>query len=361
MNFLDPKERVLDLELTSYGRYLLSVGKFSPSHYAFFDDDIIYDATYAGITTEHQSETEERIQEETPRLGAQTVFSAREVAVFSSSPNVINDLIIGQDIENLREVDKQKLEQRVRVQEQPDNAEVLQQPIGNSNPAYDKNPAWLATFLKAPLSSSAPYQTISSSLGILYKNIPQLNVNIEYQIYRNSAKYNFALDPKSRDEVFDIEPREDVYNLLPDAPGNNEILANIKFETNSSIVIQKDRLVLRLEEANTFYQKENFEIELYEIEEVGNVENLLPLKFYDNQNKLFDDKINGTIEKQTAEQYFSFLVDGEILPENICPLIREDKTPQFFQRRMYDCEDLHEEFTFENIYQQNNDTEDFCP
>ena len=35
--FVNKKERVFDIELTSYGRYLMSVGKFKPEYYAFYD------------------------------------------------------------------------------------------------------------------------------------------------------------------------------------------------------------------------------------------------------------------------------------------------------------------------------------
>ena len=41
--FLNKKERVYDLKLTSYGEYLMSVGRYKPHYYAFFDDNITYD------------------------------------------------------------------------------------------------------------------------------------------------------------------------------------------------------------------------------------------------------------------------------------------------------------------------------
>ena len=59
--FADQIEEVLDIELTQYGKNLLTRGRFKPAFYAFFDDDIIYDSTYAGFT-EIQNETEKRIQ-----------------------------------------------------------------------------------------------------------------------------------------------------------------------------------------------------------------------------------------------------------------------------------------------------------
>jgi hypothetical protein len=46
MTFFDKKQDVLKIELTPYGRSLLSNGKLMPKYYAFFDDDIIYDIDY---------------------------------------------------------------------------------------------------------------------------------------------------------------------------------------------------------------------------------------------------------------------------------------------------------------------------
>ena len=46
--FINKKERVFDLKLTTYGRHLLSVGTLKPTYYAFYDDNIIYDDRYAG-------------------------------------------------------------------------------------------------------------------------------------------------------------------------------------------------------------------------------------------------------------------------------------------------------------------------
>jgi len=48
MTFFNPKEDVLDIKLTQYGKWRLSQGELSPSYYLFFDDDILYDANCAG-------------------------------------------------------------------------------------------------------------------------------------------------------------------------------------------------------------------------------------------------------------------------------------------------------------------------
>ncbi len=66
--FFDFKEEVLDFELTSYGKLLLSKGMLKPSYYSFHDETVIYDKKYAGIADNTQNNIEPRIQEETPML-----------------------------------------------------------------------------------------------------------------------------------------------------------------------------------------------------------------------------------------------------------------------------------------------------
>ena len=65
MEFFNKKEEVIDLQLTQYGKLLLSTGKLKPVYYAFHDENIIYDSNYAGFS-ETQNEAHPRIQENTP-------------------------------------------------------------------------------------------------------------------------------------------------------------------------------------------------------------------------------------------------------------------------------------------------------
>ena len=74
MKFLNGKEEVIDIQITSYGRHLISKGKFKPQYYSFFDDGIIYDNQYGGIT-EPQNDAQNRIKNDTPRLQAQANYA----------------------------------------------------------------------------------------------------------------------------------------------------------------------------------------------------------------------------------------------------------------------------------------------
>ena len=45
MEFFNKKEEVLEIKLTNYGKDRLAAGQLNPTYYAFFDDDVLYDAS----------------------------------------------------------------------------------------------------------------------------------------------------------------------------------------------------------------------------------------------------------------------------------------------------------------------------
>ena len=56
--FIDKKEQVYDLKLTSYGHYLFSIGTFKPTYYTFLDDNVIYDKQYSMARRPHATYTQ---------------------------------------------------------------------------------------------------------------------------------------------------------------------------------------------------------------------------------------------------------------------------------------------------------------
>ena len=69
MAFFNKKEDVIDIELTQYGKYLLSKGKLKPAFYAFSDDEIVYDPSYNNSgSSEVKTETFERIVRDNIRI-----------------------------------------------------------------------------------------------------------------------------------------------------------------------------------------------------------------------------------------------------------------------------------------------------
>ena len=82
MDIIDKKEETFDLVLTEKGREKLSKGKFLPYAYSFYDNEVIYDASYSGIT-EEQNDIQPRIKS-TLILG-EKVTSDDTIQEFNSS------------------------------------------------------------------------------------------------------------------------------------------------------------------------------------------------------------------------------------------------------------------------------------
>ena len=81
MEFFNKKEEVLDVQLTEYGKYLLSKGRMKPVYYAFYDDEILYDVSASGDVSELQKNADRRIRYETPNLKAQNNSTGVETRV----------------------------------------------------------------------------------------------------------------------------------------------------------------------------------------------------------------------------------------------------------------------------------------
>ena len=356
---------MIDLKLTSYGKYLLSIGKLNPTFYAFFDDDIIYDSSFAGVSSENQNNIEPRIQEKTPRISTQVNFSNRELAIYNTNPKIVNDLIIDSNFINQSDYYESAVEEElINVQEQPEKLEVLQKPLSFSNPDTIYAPAWNVSFIKAPLSSSANYLTVSSSHGEKILNIPQLDANISYQIIRNSRSYNI-LNAQGGVQKFG-GPSDFVQAGAGQRTGENAFLLeerSLNFQNGASIDVVGDAIILRIEESNLFFGEENFDIELFAVrttEASGEKEFLSQIKFYKDLGTLSEDLLNDTVLSSAAENYFDVLVDGEIPDRVICPLIKEDKSKQFYASRIFECEDFQQPPDARNLYADLDDTGEIC-
>ena len=88
----DPKQDVIDIQLTQYGKYLLSKGQMRPDSYAFFDNDIIYDGLYANVS-ESQNEAQDRIKNKTVRVRPQYVFRGIETDIKNNIQQTLNSKI----------------------------------------------------------------------------------------------------------------------------------------------------------------------------------------------------------------------------------------------------------------------------
>jgi len=325
MSFFNKKEEVIDLQLTQYGKQLLSKGIFKPIYYSFFDSNVIYDSSYSGITNEVITSIEQRIQDETPYNKTQYVFSSRETAMNSFINTNRARLANEQDIGALS------------FDNPAEQAYTQILPLGNSEKRNQKSPHFSVLFLNGELSGTV-VPTYSSSYSV--QKIPQLNATINYKIKPIYTKEITPVNEKTRYEYV--------------------------FSDNSVFKITSDHILLQILEKNVEFEKENFEIIPYLIEEISgssvanaissSYEQLINLPF----EKTFVETLaptNVTLSDQSMSEqfighFFEILVDDEIPEEMICSSISRLKKLDYQLDDDYDCEERPQLQTV-NIYQSN--------
>tara|TARA_Y100000296_G_C5156726_1_gene249505 strand:+ start:65 stop:1192 length:1128 start_codon:yes stop_codon:yes gene_type:complete len=344
MAFFNPKEDVIDIELTQHGKRLISKGKFKPVYYQFFDDDILYDVahTYASPSanrmTELQNESEPRIQEETPRLRPQYSFIS------------VDDTSLPTD--NVLKYSIQKSEEKIHA---------LPNPLGTSKIQSDYAPALSVDFWSGAISSSSDhlalkYESFTSDgtplrTGTRYINIPQVNTDI---IYRLKAMTT-AHDPSSDiDSIEKIGQMGDKYSIPAESVDKDVTI--VDFPDSTFLHIEHNYLLLEIGEENSPFLRENFDIEVFEIEDVyqrgaWKYDVLKPLyfaaKFPEYTDELLlDDSITysatnfSELGPNYVEYFFDIEVDEEIDTEAFCRHRGVDRSKGLFIDRTFDCPDI---------------------
>ena len=149
MSFYNKKEDVIEVQLTAYGKHLLSIGKLKPHSYAFFDDDIIYDGEYAGIT-EEQNGVQTRILEETPTTEVQTVYTGRETSVGEANESIRN---------------KKATLRSSTVQQTAERHYTLSAPLGTSQYSKEHAPAWKIKTIEAEVTAEDAWVNVVNGMA----------------------------------------------------------------------------------------------------------------------------------------------------------------------------------------------------
>ncbi len=303
MLFSNKKEEVIDLKLTTHGRRLLSQGKLKPVYYAFYDDNIIYDsARVAGSATDAfeslggtdsvQNDRQKRVKEESPYLKAQHNFSGREV-----------------QNENLHFIPEKEKNY------------ILNSSLGKVNPNAFKSPAWQVTFLHS--SASAANLNYENPSKHQLMQIPQIETEI---LYETAAAY--LAPPRELPRNFQVDP---------------ELSVNTAKLDGSFMAVQPDYILLNVEEANSVYMNENYDIEIYE----SGSEGWNKLDFKKRHSNVVDgfivDKAPSpqvNLNSNFVEYYFDVFVDDEIPVNLICRGIEKLKTKNIFIDTQVDCPDI---------------------
>ena len=270
MGFFNKKEEVLEFKLTNYGKSRLAAGKLKPAYYAFFDDDVLYDASAAGFT-ETQNDGKSRIQSNTPKMRVLTTREGAETRVTRFIDQVsssFNSTIGGHTSDPADYVEF--------FQQQPygDKGTIDAYPLGSSNLIGQNVPAWQLNLLSTP----------SSSLGQSYLNdddfiqqIPQIDITIDYETFYKKGK-----------------------------PGLDAITGYLNDKKTISLALKENYLLLELLEENTLFEKENFEIEVYLSSSTGYTQ----MSYTPASTTEFIASTDKNIE-----YYINVLVDEEVPPD----------------------------------------------
>ena len=299
MVFYNKKEEVLEIELTSFGKTLHSRGKFKPSYYAFFDDDVIYDAEYGAAG----GNADERIRANTPRTRIQYNYTSVEDTKITRDEEDLARFGIVSNRGNLagtENISANELLQEQRTKEvliQDQKRRNTFPPIGTSANSTEYHPAWKAYMLQGSLDSSEP--DIDTGASVI--SIPQM----------------------------DVKKREFTAKAIRGTDDNSS-LYGYTFPDGSSVTVKEDddsEFLIFLKEANASSDAENFLIEVYEVDELTGEEFLTPISFA-TQFGATDRIVNGLLvddeggiegldpseDPTLVGYYFDLEVDSEIDP-----------------------------------------------
>lgn len=275
MEFFNKKEEVLDIQLTEYGKYLLSQGRMKPVFYAFYDDDILYDISSSGDNNEPQKDADRRIRYETPSLkvqanttGAETRVKKFQKSVVKNTKNSGFNVNLGDLSDALR--DTPQFEQKFFV---------ASDPLGTSDLKTQYAPAWNLEFIRNEISSSADYYTanLTSSAATLndgiIKEIPQIDIILDYKMF-------YTEDTRTA--------------------SNTNILSTLNTQ-GLNVALEKNYIVVDILEQNTNDEKDNFYIEVYESGSDAGLQQLH-----------FRDEVFADITEDNAEYYLHLAADDNI-------------------------------------------------
>lgn len=337
MAFFNKKQDVIKIELTPYGRSLLSEGKLSPVYYAFFDDDILYDSEAGGFT-ETQKSIKTRILQETPYL--------RPIRDLSSPEGLISN--------NERSEENPRPHTMLKLNH-------LTEPLGTSDQTSDFGPSWVSTFIQGEITGSVETVltgSIRNGVAVVIppvtgvattkigtdqylKQIPQINAEIEYTMRVNNTDNDVPI------RGLQVSQPDPVSRIYPDG---------------TYLELVKEQILCNLKEDNGFVLKEGLSVEVYLYDDVEE-DKLIPLKFLPRQTMIKNDilldepeEVLADIDPSYVEYYINFLTDLEIPAEDICEGAMSLKSKDIEIGIEIECKD--KENVFFDIYNTPIDIED---
>ena len=303
MTFFNRKEEVLDLQLTQYGKYLVSKGKFKPAFYAFSDDEVLYDVAYVSGSKELAASAHERIQNDTVRFKTIYENNGIETRVAELNKHILEKKG-GNDSRKRANLNRSPIDDVYgsdygdHISMAPDDRKLIRNLIGTSMLGVQEVPSWNIksrndeTFiLPVTLSSSAGY-------GL---SRPQLSMSVDHKI--TAMKEN-------------AEVRQYDYTY------QNGTEQEIVFVDNVKLVMQESGILLSIAEDNVEFEKENFDIEVFVVEDELVEETTGPSRRKQTVTKLYLAKGNEWDLSDNIDTYLQITFD-ENIPDSV---YKEDDT-----------------------------------
>lgn len=262
MAFINKKEEVIKLRLTQHGKHLLSIGKFKPDSYSLFDDDIIYDIRYAGMT-EHQNDAQTRIKDQIRR-------DAQHLSTPIDKRHSIEDSLISTG--EMSEYEPFKF-----TPTNVENEKILGFPLTNMDLGEQEAPRFELNMVESEIQNTKVEYDLLDGFRI---RIPQLTVTGSHVLVRDTMN----VDPFSTGE--DPGVLVDSESFIVDV-----MAEKIEFLDNSFLEHQSENISISLQEFNTAYLKDNFELEVFEIDNSGEEEVLIPIKDYSSLFQITSDSV----------------------------------------------------------------------
>jgi hypothetical protein len=315
MTFFNTKEEVIDIELTPYGKYLLSKGEFVPEYYEFFDDDIIYDSEYAGFS-ESQEEIQARIND-TKRTKAQYAFTGADT--------------------RFKEYLKSGGENGELFLEKRKNFAFPILPLGNNSAGAVNVPSTSIRFRNVEISSSyaTSLNSVPTSIRTAELYPQELSLTVRKKTDDEPSYQPFVLEDISQDlAVIDYRQTKQVREII--ASDNN------KYE----IVKQEPYLLIDITESEIDLTNDNYEIYMYELDVDADGEEVeRPLSFTKERQNVVNNILldpseiafqRPTINDAHVNYYFNVLVDREIPSNILCTHLADEEIQKLVQVEGYD-------------------------
>lgn len=316
MAFFNSKEEVIDIELTQYGKLLLSRGLLKPAFYSLHDDDVLYDSNYANFD-ENTNTAEVRIQDETP---VHKTFYA-----FSELKPIINyDMF--QELFHV-----QKANQAIR------KPIIAYNSLANSTISNLYIPAWEINNLSSFFSSSVDTFT---NLNVISASIPQFETIVD------------TIFIKADNDVLETNARIRTLTEL------EETVVDID---DSFYICDNKPILIQILEHNCDFKGDAFEYEVYKIStDTDGREIYTQLKLakemsnYDEKSDLYVQQTNmifNELDSTYADYYFDISIDRQISVLNTCRyILRDENNIDLIFDDISICDDIRESIRTNDLY-----------